>query len=140
MARLVTALVSAFPRPLFPNCVRMGLFAFVSLLLPSTVLAQDVQDPTRPPVLAQDTVSGEPVMTGPVLQSVLISPSRKIAMIDGVAIRLGSKVGVYTLVKVTETEVVLRQGRHVQILKLHPDFEKKPVQTNRKSNSSAARP
>ena len=120
--------------------VRLGWFALASLLMPVFAVAQDVQDPTRPPVQLQETVAGEPLSTGPVLQSVLISPTRKIAMIDGVAVRLGGKVGTQTLVKMTETEVVLRQGRTVQILKLHPDFEKKPVQINRKSNSSAARP
>lgn len=104
------------------------------------VCAQDLQDPTRPPTQLQEVGQGEALVTTPVLQSVLISPTRKIAMIDGVAVRLNGKLGTQTLVKITETEVVLRQGRSFQTLKLHPDFEKKPVHIKRKSNSSAARP
>lgn len=134
MARFVIAHQSAV------SYARASLFACLSLLCPVLVSAQEVQDPTRPPVLARESADGEGVTTGPVLQSVLISPSRKIALIDGVAIRLGGKVGAYTLTKITETEVTLRQGRSLQVLKLHPDVEKKPVQINRKSNASMARP
>lgn len=117
--------------------VALVLFAHLAAF---SACAQDLQDPTRPPAILQQTSSGEVQSTGPVLQSILISPTRKLAMIDGVAFRLNEKFGTQTLVKITETEVVLRQGRSYQTLKLHPDFEKKSVRTHRKSNASTTRP
>lgn len=119
---------------------RLGILVVMCSFMAGTAFAQEVQDPTRPPMQLQDSGQAEGISTGPVLQSVLISPTRKLAMIDGVAVRLNQKIGQMTLVKITETEVVLRQGRNYQTLKLHPDFEKKPVHINRKSNSSAVRP
>ena len=53
-------------------------------------LAQPLNDPTRPPS-ATSPESGEPVPSR--LQSVLLSPTRKIAVIDGRAVRLGERVG-----------------------------------------------
>lgn len=122
------------------SVMRLCLLATLGCWMPFAALAQEVQDPTRPPALLQAAGSAEVLATGPVLQSILISPTRKLAMIDGVAVGLNGKVGAQTLVKISETEVVLRQGRTNQILKLHPDFEKKPAHINRKSNSSTLRP
>jgi hypothetical protein len=59
------------------------------------------------------------------LQSVMISPTRKAAIISGVMVRLGEKYGDAVLVKVAENEVVLRSGNENQVLKLHPGVEKR---------------
>lgn len=119
---------------------RLVAWFLIADVMAFSAFAQDLQDPTRPPASLQQISSGEVQPSGPVLQSILLSPSRKLAMIDGVAFRLNEKIGTQTLVQITETKVVLRQGRSYQTLKLHPDFEKKSVRTNRRSNASMARP
>src|SRR5450759_1304523 len=89
--------------------------------------AENFLDPTRPPAslgLAQEgTVS--PPAAGPVLQSVLISPGRMVAIISGKTVRLGEKFGEARVVKITESEVVLRSGTDSQTLKLFPRIEKR---------------
>lgn len=87
-------------------------------------VAQGVGDPTRPPAAALlDTgpagVAAAPA--GPVLQSVLISlrdGGRRVAVISGQTVRQGERFGDAVLVRMTQTEVVLRRGRELQTLKL----------------------
>jgi MSHA biogenesis protein MshK len=102
-------------------------FAAALVLLARVPYAQALVDPTRPPgqVAAQ---AGEPGAV-PVsrLQSVLISKGRKYAVIDGVQVALGGKVGEATLVRLSESEAVLRNGKDTEVLKLLPGIEKKPV-------------
>lgn len=61
----------------------------------------------------------------PVLQSVLLSATRKAAIISGQTVMLGEKFGTARLVKLTPSEAVLRTGDSLQVLKLFPDVEKK---------------
>lgn len=87
-----------------------------------------LDDPTRPPaVLAApggagiDGVSAEPA--GPQLQSILVSREpggRRVAVINGEMVGQGMKVGGATVVRVGETEVVLRRGKSLETLKLFP--------------------
>ena len=96
------------------------------LLVVGNASAQELRDPTRPSNLS---VSGQEtdVPAQPVLQSVLIGPDRKFAIIDGKNVKLNGKFGDYVLIKLTETEAVLKRGREVQTLKLFPDIEKKSL-------------
>jgi MSHA biogenesis protein MshK len=86
-------------------------------------------DPTRPPTAAAD--GGEAAPGGATakpslrLQSVLISNTRKLAVIDGQTVPLGGEIGGATLTSVSETGVTLRRGTEIETLKLHPDVEKK---------------
>lgn len=100
-------------------------FLMVAALLSSSVHAQDLKDPTRPPNLS--TGGDVTMIAEPVLQSILIGPVRKFAIIDGKTVKLNGKFGDQTLVKLTETEAVLKRGRELQTLKLFPDIEKKTV-------------
>jgi hypothetical protein len=98
----------------------------VLLLAPAGALAQVGNDPTRPPVnlggaVDTDTEAGG----GMTLQSVIISPTNKAAIISGVMVKLGEKYGDAVLVKVMENEVVLKSGTMSQVLKLHPGVEKR---------------
>ena len=98
----------------------------VLVLLPAAALAQALKDPTRPPIgyAGDDYETGE-VATGPVLQSVMISPTRKSAIINGEVVRLGARYGNAVLVKIAEHEVVLRSGEDTQVLKMYPGVEKR---------------
>lgn len=89
--------------------------------------AQGLTDPTRPPAsLADPSAIAEP--GGPVLQSVMLSPTRKVAVISGEMVLLGGKYGDARLIKLTETEAVLRSGKDTTVLRLYPQVVKRDKQ------------
>lgn len=93
----------------------------------SLATAENLPDPTRPPsdfMMNQEHAETN-VTAGPVLQSVLISPHRTVAIISGQTLKLGDKFGEAQVVKITENEVVLRTGRNLQTLRLFPTIEKR---------------
>ena len=55
----------------------------------------------------------------------LIAPSGSAAIISGEMVRLGHKYGDAVLVKVAESEVVLKSGSGLQVLQLRPGIEKR---------------
>jgi MSHA biogenesis protein MshK len=61
------------------------------------------------------------------LQSILISPQRKLAVIDGRTVPLGGEVNGAKLVAITEGGVTLRRGAQTETLRLNPGIEKKAV-------------
>jgi MSHA biogenesis protein MshK len=89
--------------------------------------AQVLNDPTRPPASfgtnAPDTGAGGGIM----LQSVLISPTHRAAIINGVLVPVGGKYGGAVLVEVNEKEAVLKSGGSRQVLKLHPGVDMKEI-------------
>jgi hypothetical protein len=100
----------------------------------SPAWGQALSDPTRPPqawLAAQPKVAGAPSTeeqeASPQLQSLLIGPSRKYALIDGQLVGAGDTFRDARVVAVRPTEVVLRSKRGTQRLKLFPDVEKRPV-------------
>lgn len=100
----------------------------VGAMLSVSASAEILTDPTRPPAAllpAQMQASGE--HAGPVLQSVLVSRGRRIAIISGKEVKVNDKVGGARVVRITDTEVVLRNGKQVQRLKLFPDVSKQSV-------------
>ncbi len=89
-------------------------------------LAQAMTDPTRPPTEHVVADGGEPAAAGaPVLQSVMITPTLKAAIINGEMVKLGGKFGNAQLVKVSESEVVLKSGDETQVLKMYPGVDKR---------------
>lgn len=107
--------------------------ALVCIMATATVAAmggaqaQALTDPTRPP----STLSGSPAApeeaAGTQLQSILLSSGRKVAVINGTMVPLGGMVGEARVVKITETEVVLKKGEDTEVLKMYPGIDKRPV-------------
>lgn len=96
---------------------------FGLLLTAPPVPAEELRDPTRPPaVLNPSAPAAAPA--APVLQSVLIAPGRRAAIINGVTVEMGGSYGGAKLVNVSEAQVVLRNADQVQILRLFPLVEK----------------
>ena len=97
-------------------------------------LAQGLADPTRPPNVVPAAGGGQAEAEAPStqLQSVLLSPRRKLAVINGQTVALGEKVGDAVVTKITESAVVLKYGDRTEVLKLLGDVERKPVRTARK--------
>jgi MSHA biogenesis protein MshK len=98
--------------------IGLGLLAAVA-----GAAAQGLSDPTRPPSAADERVarSEAPVSR---LQSVLISPARKLAVIDGQTVALGGRLGEATVISIAPTQVILQSGATYQTLKLLPGIEK----------------
>jgi len=95
------------------------------MLAPGTAMAQAMTDPTRPATgFAAEAPEGA---AGDQLQTVMISPTRSAAIINGVTVRLGEKYGDAVLVRVAESEVVLRSGGVQQVLKIHPGVDKREI-------------
>ena len=55
-----------------------------------------------------------------VLQSVLVSPERRAAIISGRVVRLGESADGYRLIAVGESEAVIRVGTQSRTLRLYP--------------------
>jgi hypothetical protein len=91
----------------------------------ATAQSQTMRDPTRPPgVSAVRTVPGA-APGGLVLQSILISPERKAAVISGKVVGPGESVDGYMLVAIAENEAVLRNGDKIRRLRLYPSVDMK---------------
>ncbi len=99
----------------------------VLALLPAFALAQALTDPTRP-ATGYAEADGGTAAGGLVLQSVMIAPTHQSAIINGEMVKLGGKFGNARLVKITESEVVLKDGEATQVLKLYPGVEKRAVE------------
>ena len=128
-----------------PCCAWLGpAFAALALSCVLPAWGQALSDPTRP---AQEWLNAQPKVAGatsafgeeapPHLQSLLIRPSRRYAIIDGQLVGVGDTFNDARVVKVSPSEVVLRSERGIQTLKLFADVEKRPVKP---AAADAARP
>ena len=105
---------------------QLALALALALALFSASATAQMNDPTRPPA---SFGSSEPDSGGGgiMLQSVLISPTHKAAIINGVLVPVGGKYGGAVLIEVSEKEAVLRSGGTRQVLKLHPGVDMKQI-------------
>jgi MSHA biogenesis protein MshK len=103
--------------------MRAGIFSLLSTVLFS-VHAETLPDPTRPPASVFVHTAG----TGAVrrtkssagLHSIIISETRRAAIIDGKTVELGEMHGNARLVEVNAGSVVLQRGRNRRVLTLFP--------------------
>lgn len=82
-------------------------------------------DPTRPPDAAP-AEAAPGISAGARLESVLIAPDRRVAVIGGQQVRLGEKFRDGRVVRITESEVVIRTAEGTETLKLFPEVDKRP--------------
>lgn len=129
---------------------RVSLFCLLSSVI-CPLAAEDFPDPTLPPAGINAASSGQgtaAVASQPVsparrgLQSIIISPERRAAIINGETVVLGEKVGGSKLVEVSESGVVLQGARGRQALALFPGVWLKakaavpPAQVKKKGKSA----
>jgi len=87
-------------------------------------------DPTRPPTSVSVPSTDAEVLSGPVLQSVMIPKRGKpVAVIGGKQVRLGELYGESRLIKLTELEAVLEGPDGIEHLMLTPGIEKTNIIT-----------
>lgn len=96
-------------------------------IVPALAQGGRLVDPTRPPHVAAQAVSGGEVapLQGPQLQSVLISPTRRVAVISGTTVAQGGQYGDATVTVVDETSVQLRYRNGRRTLQLLPGLAKR---------------
>lgn len=110
---------------------------FIFALFECPARAESLPDPTRPPSeFEAPAAGGATVPGGPLLQSVLISPRHKAAIISGETVTLGGRYGSARVVKISESGVVLNEGGSLQTLKLFPGVEKTMSQIGEAADSS----
>jgi MSHA biogenesis protein MshK len=87
--------------------------------------AATLSDPTRPPNVASETAGEATMPVGPKLQSILISPARRVAVISGREVTEGGKFGEATIASITESTVTLKYADRRETLHLLPGVEKR---------------
>lgn len=109
--------------------LRTGLLAAAALLAGVASGQEALTDPTRPPASMIDGQGSAvaAVTTGPVLQSVLLSRTRKSAIISGERVDLGGLHGDARLVRLSEREAVLEGPEGRTVLRLLPEAERAPA-------------
>ena len=87
----------------------------------SAAIAQALRDPTRPPAAGANIVAGKMQAPGWVLQSVLISPERRYAIINGEVVALGGSIAGAELISIAAERVTLRTREGLRVVYLFPD-------------------
>jgi MSHA biogenesis protein MshK len=104
--------------------------ALILLLLcfpgPASAQRGALVDPTRPPNMSVESGAKESAApAGPQLQSVLISPTRRVAVISGSTVVQGGKYGNATVTSISEGAVLLRYADRRETLHLIPGVVKR---------------
>jgi MSHA biogenesis protein MshK len=102
------------------------------LLVASSVNAAPFADPFRPPRDIEPPTAGASAAAGAArLESVLIAPDRRIAVINGQQYTEGGRLGDGRILRISESEVVIRHSGRDEVLKLYPqDIQRAGVGTN----------
>ena len=114
--------------PTFAGVMRTLFFIGGAWALTASAWGQGISDPTRPPAALSAVASAESgAAPAPVLSSIKITPTEKTAVIGGETVRLGGRYGDARVIKITDSEVVLRTSAGTETLRLYPDVDIRPV-------------
>ena len=115
------------------SCATGGILAGLLCMVSFATCAEEIlPDPIRQP--AELSMSAASAVQAPSprkidLQSVIISPAYRAAIINGQLVKTGEMVGDATLVEVKEGKVVLQSAQGRQVLTLFPGVEIKKKET-----------
>lgn len=123
-----------------------GRLVFVSALWCAVggAAAQAIGDPTQPSAIGAGgavPVNGTDAAqtpAGPVLQAIVLERHRKYAVINGNTVKLGGTFEGARLTRISDSEVTLKNGTDLTVLKLFPDVTKTPSADGR--NAKRAKP
>ncbi len=92
------------------------------LCITTSFAAEQLSDPTRPAIELVPGLNSDGIQTPPPqgLQSVILSPQREAAIINGTEVELGKKYGDAVLTVVNETCVVLMGPEGRQVMHMFP--------------------
>lgn len=88
-------------------------------------VAQPMNDPMRPPNVGTDSAPDAPSASG--LQGVIVSPERKLAIVDGEVVPLGAPTRHGTLSGLSDSSAVVRRNSERDVLLMHPSVDKRPA-------------
>lgn len=100
---------------------RLFLLA-AGFLASGVVLCAPFADPTRPATASESAGGLAGTEAGPRVESILIAPDRRLAIINGETVTLGGRIADGEVVRINESEVVVRGAEGERALKLLPDF------------------
>jgi MSHA biogenesis protein MshK len=101
---------------------------FLSLaMLFGSACAQPMNDPMRPPSATGQEAAGASGPAAAGLQAVIISPERKVAIIDGEVVPLGAQTRHGTLSGLSDSSAVVNKKSERDVLLMHPHIEKRPA-------------
>jgi hypothetical protein len=124
-----------FDRSRNPAPVAAALLGVALVIVPAAASPQMLNDPTRPPGVEAAVEPAEGATGGGLtLQTVMISPTYKAAIINGVLVKLGEKFGDAELVGVEEDHVVLKSGTAKQVVKFSTTVVKSEVKPGAEKN------
>lgn len=120
--------------------LRMLLAAWL-LCVPQIAAAESLPDPTRPAIDLSGGAGGAadaaPVEAAPQgLQSTIISPQYRAAIINGETVRLGGKSGDSRLVEVRENSVVLQNAQGRRVMELFPKVSIRQIEEARQKSGA----
>ena len=103
-----------------------ALALIISFGAPRSV-AQDLNDPTRPPreILGGAPGTFEPAVSFSPAQVVIISTDRRQATINGHTVALGGRYGNATLVRISDEEIVLQRPEATETIKLYSSVQRR---------------
>lgn len=101
---------------------RMMLFALAALLA-TPFAAAALPDPTAPP--AAPAAAGNAGSPGISVTAIKRSGNKRIAVIGGQEVSVGERYQDARVIRISESEVVLRRGGEITVLKLYPQVEKR---------------
>ena len=97
----------------------------VALLLMTNQFVQaQLDDPTRPANIANATSSATAVTSSWDLSSILVSPQRRVAIINGKTVKSGETLAGAKVLMINKTSVKLKSRGEIILLKLFPDSVK----------------
>lgn len=98
-----------------------------TLLSSPTLLAETINDPMRPSWPGHSNgAASRPSQPTHHLDSIIIAPNHRRAVINGQLLTEGERIGATQLVRIEATQVILRTGSHSEVLTLLPVSIKSP--------------
>ena len=122
------------------NIVQQLLLCTPMLVAACTVWAENLKDPTRPPVLyAPKASAAAPVLPVEALRSIRIDGRGNLAIVGGTVVKVGDSVGEAKVKAIRPYEVVLATSAGDRILKLYPGVDKHVHEKRLDTNAKVAR-
>lgn len=106
------------------RAIVIPILTIVFFIFQVDCFAENLPDPTRPPIWGNVKGTGIELSQGPILQSILISPQRRVAVISGQTVLLGETYGGARIISINETSIVLKKGSKLETLRLFPEVRK----------------
>lgn len=110
---------------------RRWLLPVVALVLAALPGAAELVDPTRPPDRVPDAAAPAPEAASERLQSILVSESRRLAVIDGTRVGVGDRIGAARVLRIDRDSVLLEDAEGTWLLSFGGKLEKTPVEPQR---------